>query len=340
MRSTAFAVTTVTAAVLFLLLEVTKHGHGAKPEQNEKPFGDISLWIDQQQIKMLSGFPMEIYAIAEGRVLSYLLERDFESKLPIIPSEVSQVNFTWKSGAKRYYYHFFELHSFDESILETPRISIKTKGRVPNTPEEFSVVLPCAGNSGIAQFGIGLVIEKRKKKPLNGTPLRLRLKKECTVREPNPVSCPDGYLGPPECNKALCYPNCMNNGNCTAPGVCSCPPGYQGPYCEGGICAEKCMNGGKCIQKDVCLCPKGYFGFHCEFSKCVIPCLNGGKCRGNNICKCPVGFKGNHCEIGRRSQHRSTCTRGCRNGICQSDNTCICNRGWFGKLCNKNKPWA
>jgi len=137
-----------------------------------------------------------------------------------------------------------------------------------------------------------------------------------------------------------------------------------------GICADKCLNGGKCIQKDVCLCPKGYFGFRCEFckynnvlyiathkrfnslnlktlrslsyfsAKCVIPCLNGGKCRGNNICKCPVGFKGNHCEIGRRSQHRSACTRGCRNGACQSDNTCVCNPGWFGKLCNKNKPWA
>lgn len=26
----------------------------------------------------------------------------------------------------------------------------------------------------------------------------------------------------------------MNGGNCTAPGVCSCPPGFQGPYCEGG----------------------------------------------------------------------------------------------------------
>jgi len=39
-----------------------------------------------------SGIAMEVYAIAEGRVLSYLLERDFESKLPTIPSEVSQVN--------------------------------------------------------------------------------------------------------------------------------------------------------------------------------------------------------------------------------------------------------
>lgn len=48
---------------------------------------------------------------------------------------------------------------------------------------EFSVLLPCSGNnSGIAQLGIGLMIETRKGKPLNGTPLRLNLRKECTVR--------------------------------------------------------------------------------------------------------------------------------------------------------------
>ena len=48
---------------------------------------------------------------------------------------------------------------------------------------EFSVLLPCSGNaSGIAQFGIGLMIETRKGKALNGTPLRLSLRKECTVR--------------------------------------------------------------------------------------------------------------------------------------------------------------
>lgn len=27
----------------------------------------------------------------------------------------------------------------------------------------------------------------------------------------------------------------MNGGNCTAPAVCSCPPGYQGRHCEGGM---------------------------------------------------------------------------------------------------------
>lgn len=31
----------------------------------------------------------------------------------------------------------------------------------------------------------------------------------------------------------------MNGGNCTAPAVCSCPPGYQGRHCEGGKNSKK-----------------------------------------------------------------------------------------------------
>lgn len=81
------------------------------------------------------GLAMEIYAIAEGRVISHLLDPEFESKLPIIPSEVSHVNFTWKAGAKKYHYNFFRLKSFDESILKTPSITIETQGRVPKRPK-------------------------------------------------------------------------------------------------------------------------------------------------------------------------------------------------------------
>nr|CAD7395161.1 unnamed protein product [Timema poppensis] len=97
--------------------------------------GDLSLWIDEQQVKMFSGFSMEIYAIVDGHVLPYILDPKFEQYLPIIPSEVAYVNFTWKSGVKKYYYHFDRLQSFDENILESPVISIKTKGRVPRRPK-------------------------------------------------------------------------------------------------------------------------------------------------------------------------------------------------------------
>ena len=47
----------------------------------------------------------------------------------------------------------------------------------------FSVLLPCSGRaSGIATFGIGLLIESRKGRPLPGTPLRVKMRKECIVR--------------------------------------------------------------------------------------------------------------------------------------------------------------
>ncbi|XP_063242812.1 protein shifted isoform X2 [Bacillus rossius redtenbacheri] len=324
--------------------------------------GDLSLWIDEQQVKMFSGFAMEIYAIVDGHVLPYILDPKFEQYLPIIPSEVAYVNFTWKSGVKKYNYHFDNLQSFDETILEPPVISIKTKGRVPRRPKVFSVFLPCSGNnSGIASFGIGLQIETRKGRALPGTPLRLRLRKECvqrgggrTLSGPDPecdkrcanggwcnhdkiCQCPEGYMGQ-YCKTALCYPQCMNGGSCTSPGTCSCPIGFQGRHCEGGICAEKCLNGGKCIQKDTCECPKGYYGLRCEFSKCIVPCLNGGRCHGVNKCRCPGGFRGDHCEIGRRVPQRSLCSKPCRHGTCQADNTCLCDDGWFGRQCHQKNP--
>ncbi|XP_022901282.1 protein shifted [Onthophagus taurus] len=316
--------------------------------------GDLQMWIDERQVKLVSGIPMKIYAIINGDVSPYILDPNFEKHLPVIPTEMGYVNFTWKAGPKKYYYDFDRLESYNENILKPPVISIKTKGRVPRRAKEFSIFLPCSGNnSGIATFGIGLLIEKgRKGRPLNGTPLRLKLRKECSQKSPDPecdkkcanngrcnhekiCQCPEGYMGP-YCSTALCYPQCFNGGNCTSPGVCSCPPGFQGLHCEGGICGEKCLNGGKCVQKDTCECSRGFFGPHCEYSKCMIPCLNGGRCRGVNICRCPHGFRGNHCEVAIAKAHRSTCNLPCKRGTCV-DNQCICDQGWHGRLCHHKK---
>lgn len=331
-------------------------------EQDEE---GLSLWINEEQLRVLSGFSIKIYAIQNGRVYTDLRDPNFNQYLPTIPSEVNSVNFTWQSGNKKYDYNFDRLKSTDESILKTPTVSIKTKGRIPHHEKDFSIFLPCTGNnSGTAMFSIGLLIQNRRGKPLPGTPLRLRFKKECAHRgvydrtASNPLTsqqgpdpqcslkcgnngfcnhdicqCKAGYMGQ-YCQTALCYPQCMNGGNCTAPAVCSCPDGYQGRHCEGGICAEKCLNGGKCIQKDTCQCSKGYYGLHCEFSKCVVPCSNNGKCIGNNLCRCQDGTRGNHCEIGRIQ--RSTCKQRCRHGDCQN-RKCKCKDGWHGKKCNSRK---
>ncbi len=96
------------------------------------------------------GFSMKIYAIDNGKVSAHIKDPNFNLYLPVIPSEVSLVNFTWKSGSKKYYYNFDRLQSLDESILKPPTLSIKIKGRIPQEPKGlFNICL-------ISQFLIGI----------------------------------------------------------------------------------------------------------------------------------------------------------------------------------------
>lgn len=67
----------------------------------------------------------------------HLKSPNFNHNLPIIPSEVSCVNFTWRTGTKKYHYNFDRLYSSDESILMRPTVSIKIKGKVPQEPKGF-----------------------------------------------------------------------------------------------------------------------------------------------------------------------------------------------------------
>jgi len=335
-----------------------------RPVRQQRAGADLSLWIDRQQVKMFSGFPMEIYVIANGRVLSYILDPMFEKYLPIIPSEVGYVNFTWRSGEKKYYYRFDRLQSFDEDILEPPTVSVDTHGRIPRKPKVFSVLLPCSGNaSGIATFSIGLLIESRKGKPLAGTPLRLRLRKECAERDrpseaevrlgastiPLPhapawhpaadtvygqrasttsVSRPRSRHGPdPECDK-----KCANGGWCNHEKICQCPEGYMGQHCRTALCYPQCMNGGSCTSPGMCSCPSGFQGRHCEGGICKEKCLNGGKCIQKDTCDCPKGFYGLRCEF-------TKCVIPCLNGgRCRGVNKCRCVGAFKGDHCEVTPP--
>lgn len=120
---------------------------------------DLALWINEEQVKMLSGmwekrvewfclrfirtgivvagFLIKVYAISGGRVSYYVKDPHINQHIPTIPSEVDSVNFTWRSGTRKYYYHFDRLQSLDESILKPPTVSIKVQGKVPqNTRRE------------------------------------------------------------------------------------------------------------------------------------------------------------------------------------------------------------
>lgn len=182
--------------------------HYHQYQTHHEPPTDLSIWISEQQVKVLSGYSLRIFAIENGRVSHFLRDPAFDSYLPMIPPEVSYVNFTWTAGQKKYRYHFDQLTSLNEEILQPPIISIKPKGKIPQEPKrelhnfliiyldcnksnlkiftEFSVMLPCSNlTSGIAKFSLGLLIMKGRGKLLPGTPLRFTLRKECSHRGMN-----------------------------------------------------------------------------------------------------------------------------------------------------------
>lgn len=93
-----------------------------------------------------------------------------------------------------------------------------------------------------------------------------------------------------------CVPDCpkgCENGNCTAPNVCTCYKGFiKGPddTCV-PVCPKGCLNG-VCATNGECSCDKGYtlepnkqFCIH----NCSKNCGTGGKCVGANHCLCEPG---------------------------------------------------
>ncbi|XP_030828483.1 uncharacterized protein LOC584907 isoform X2 [Strongylocentrotus purpuratus] len=102
-----------------------------------------------------------------------------------------------------------------------------------------------------------------------------------------------------DCPIAVCSQGCQR-GNCTAPGMCSCEPGFMGIRCElscprgryGPFCEQQCNCGqrecdpvmGRCTPA----CPSGHMG-----PNCVMPCPPGRfgpDCV--DFCQCPFSVIG------------------------------------------------
>ncbi|KAF3692342.1 von Willebrand factor D and EGF domain-containing protein Precursor [Channa argus] len=118
--------------------------------------------------------------------------------------------------------------------------------------------------------------------------------------------CPHGYTGDGITCKALCRPDCKNQGKCVKPNVCECPVGYSGPTCEEVVCNRHCENGGECVSPDVCQCKPGWYGPTCNSAVCLQKCKNGGECIGPNTCHCQIGWEGLQCQTRESSSHKTT----------------------------------
>nr|XP_020145427.1 von Willebrand factor D and EGF domain-containing protein isoform X2 [Microcebus murinus] len=139
--------------------------------------------------------------------------------------------------------------------------------------------------------------------------------------------CPFGYYGDGINCRAICRHPCGKNGECVAPNICKCKPGYIGSNCQTAICHPDCKNHGRCIKPNICECPPGRGGATCDEEHCNPPCQHGGTCLAGNLCTCPYGFVGPRCET-------MVCNRHCENGgACLTPDVCQCKPGWYGPTC-------
>jgi len=106
------------------------------------------------------------------------------------------------------------------------------------------------------------------------------------------------------------------NGGVLVYGICNCPSGYGGAFCETlyvpDLCERiECKNGGACRvrgNRGVCACHTGTFGDYCELNGTLgfcssSSCLNGAACVENVVgttrhayCRCPPGYNGVKCD--------------------------------------------
>ncbi|XP_013385434.1 wnt inhibitory factor 1-like [Lingula anatina] len=308
----------------------------------------LNLYIDEEQVEQYVGIPLQIFIIEAGTVVPFLKMPEFADHFPVIPPEIDMVNLTWEAKNGKYTYWFEVLSSSRQSIMYNPLLSIPAVGYVPAETTVFQIAIPCTGRGrGIATVRIVLHVMDVHNRPIPGSPIEVRLQKQCnSFRDEKPkcdercenggicdgqgqCQCPTGYSGK-KCELVDCNPGCQNKGLCVSPNVCKCVSGYEGKRCEIKMCTEPCLNGGSCVGPSKCVCQSGFYGERCQHSRCLYPCSHGGTCAGKDVCSCPSGYTGRFCEL-------PVCQRGCGpHGMCVDVDICMCEFGWYGRYCNKN----
>jgi len=146
------------------------------------------------------------------------------------------------------------------------------------------------------------------------------------------------------CDTPVCE-NCVH-GQCIAPGVCKCNPGWGGDNCSTCVPLKGCSPiGGGCVDPQnpsiqapsACLCKNDYTGPLCDQPKCTKSCSPNGECifayanMTTPICKCKLGWTGDDCK---QCLVYTGCPRTCSQGGCTKPFECKCANGDNNPVCD------
>jgi len=164
---------------------------------------------------------------------------------------------------------------------------------------------------------------------------------ECV--EGNQCSCETGWTGS-RCDVPICDPDCVN-GFCYEPGECICDQGWKGSKCHKPICVPTCGDHGDCIAPDYCDCDDGWKGDFCdsEHGHCSPEQVNSTACPLGQVCIVINGVPSCWCKgcyhpwtcNGVPADDSETCSG---HGDCIAENTCECDEGWKGTVCDQRRP--
>jgi len=140
----------------------------------------FNLYLSTQEMKRLLGLENELYYVTEGRVNKYAMG----FVIPV-PTSVSELHFTWHSGAPPSPTYHLATSSSHPAALATPRVNISRAGAVPSSPQVWRLSLHCTGAEA-AEVVVTLDIRLTgldPARPNNVTELKFRRKKTCFFHE-------------------------------------------------------------------------------------------------------------------------------------------------------------
>ena len=160
------------------------------------------------------------------------------------------------------------------------------------------------------------------------------------VGEAHLCECRLGFVGDGRrCERVA---DCANGGVLRSDNTCECASGWAGAHCEAD--ADECAAGtADCGRGEVCLNLPAGRGYECRTETDECATGNGG-CDANAVCsdsdllsegtvscKCDAGFAGDG-----RSCSAIVTEVVCVNGVRNSDNSCRCEAGWTGTVCDED----